>query len=169
MIDVSIIIFFLALISIIYIFARQAKTLRRKNRLNETFASKDLSYENFRILNEKTRRLWLEFIHSLAIVLSKFWARFTHHVGTWFHKGVSRVEKQLIKHEKQNGDMVVKQSVFLTTIKTYKKEIKKLKGKVEEELPRPRFADTNEKVVDNTPEMNTIDESKLEEDVVTPE
>lgn len=169
MIDVSIIIFFLALISIVYIFARQAKILRRENRLNETFPSKDLSYENFRILNEKTKHLWLEFIHSVAIVLSKFWARFTHHTGTWFHKGVSRVEQQLIKHEKKNGEALVKQSVFLTTIKTYKKEIKKLKGKVEEELPRPRFIETDSNTVDNNPDMNTIDESKLPDEADKPE
>lgn len=163
MFDVSIIIFLLTLVSIVWMFASQMKKLRREDRLHDAFPSKDLSYENFKLLNDKTKKLWLEFIHSTAMVLSKFWARLTHHIGTWFHKGIRRVEEQMIKQENKNGDSEVRQSVFLTTIKTYKKEIKKLKGKVEEELPRPRITEDSTPSVDNTPDMNTIDESKLPE------
>lgn len=163
MFDVSIIIFFLALIGIVWMFASQAKKLRREDRLHDAFPSKDLSYENFKLLNEKTKKLWLEFIHSTAVVLSKSWARLTHHIGTWFHKGIRRVEEQMIKQENKNVNGEIKQSVFLTTIKTYKKEIKKLKGKAEEELPRPRATEESTPSVDNTPDMNTIDESKLPE------
>lgn len=163
MFDVSIIIFLLALVGIVWMFASQAKRLRREDRLHDAFPSKDLSYENFKILNDKAKKLWLEFVHGAAVVLSKSWARLTHHVGTWFHRGIHRVEQQLIKHEKKNGKGEVKQSVFLTTIKTYKKEIKKLKGKAEEELPRPRVAEESTPSVDNMTDMNTIDESKLPE------
>ncbi len=169
MFDVSIIIFFLALIGIVWMFASQAKRLRREDRLHDAFPSKDLSYENFKLLNEKARKLWLEFIHSTAIVLSKFWARLTHHIGTWFHKGIRRVEQQMIKQEQKDGNGEVKQSIFLTTIKTYKKEIKKLKGAVEEELPRPRIAEESTPSVDNTTDMNTIDESKLPAQADKPE
>jgi hypothetical protein len=163
MFDISIIIFLLALLGIAAMFLSQSKKLKR-GELGSAFASKDLSYENFKILNEKTKVLWLQFIHAAAIILSKLWARLTHHIVSWFHRGVKRVEDQLIKHEKKHGtDDITKKSVFLTTIKTYKSEIKKLKGKVEEELPRPRIVDEPKNVVDIRPDINTIDESKLPE------
>lgn len=165
MIDISIIIFLLALLGIAAMFISQRGKLRRDANLQNAAYSKDLSYENFKILNNKARKAWLEFIHTTAIILSKLWARITHYIASIFHKGVRRVEEQLIKHEKKaaaNGEEIP-QSVFLTTIKTYKKEIKKLKGKVEEELPRPRIVDEPRNVVDIRPDINTIDESKLPE------
>lgn len=161
MIDISIIIFLLALIGIIAMFISQKKKLKHGGDLASAYSSKDLSYENFKILNEKLKVMWLKFIHTTAIVLSKLWARLTHTIVSWFHRGVKRVEEQMIKHEKKHGpDDITKKSVFLTTIKTYKSEIKKLKGKVEEELPRPR---ESEPIVAISEKNDNIDESKPEE------
>ncbi len=164
MIDVSVIIFILSLLGITWMFVSQAKKLKRGVVSEDAFSSKDLSYENLKIINDKIKMMWLRFIHVVAIVISKSWARLTHHTVSWFHKGIRRVENQLIKHEKKNGgDGIGQKSVFLTTIKAYKSEIKKLKGKVEEELPRPRVAEESTPSVDNMTDMNTIDESKLPE------
>lgn len=162
MFDISIIIFLLAVLGIAAMFISQGKKLKHGGE-TRAFHSKDLSYDNFRLLNAKGKKIWLEFIHTAAMILSKLWARITHYIGSIFHKGVRHVEKQMIKHEKQAASGEAPQSVFLTTIKTYKKEIKKLQGKVEEELPRPRIVDAPKNVVDIRPDINTIDESKLGE------
>lgn len=162
--DISIIIFFAALIAITAMFVAQARRLKRGEIEEASFSSKDLSYENFHSMNDRVKKLWLRAIHALAIIASKIWARITHSVTLAFHKGVKRVEHQLIKHEQKNGaaDMTDR-SVFLTTIKTYKKEIKKLQGKVEEELPRPRTTDTAQsETVAISEKIVTIDESKPE-------
>ncbi len=161
-IDASIIIFILTLLGITWMFVSQRRKLSHDESLGAEFSSKDLSYENFKLLNERAKLLWLQFIHATAIVISKLWARLTHHAVSWFHKGVRRVEEQMIKQEKRYGsDHIANRSVFLTTIKTYKGEIKKLRGKVEEELPRPRIADEAKNAVDNGEDLNTIDESSL--------
>ena len=159
MIHISIIIFALALISIIVMMVSQYKKLVRSGAIDKDFSSKDLSYENFVSLNKKLRTLWLVFIHTTAIVLSKIWARTTHFISSIFHKGISHVEKQIIKREKartQEGEEIP-QSVFLTTIKTYKNEIKKLKKKAEEELPHPREMQGPKPLVDNNTETNRIE------------
>ncbi len=164
MVDISIIIFFAALIAIMALFFIQARRLKRGMIEASSFSSKDLSYENFRIINDRMKKFWLHGIHALAIIASKVWARITHSVTIAFHKSVKRVENQLIKHEQKSGLLDrTEQSVFLTTIKTYKKEIKKLQGKVEEELPRPRTEDSEPlDVVAISEKIDTIDESKPE-------
>ncbi len=139
MFDISIIIFALALIAIIVMFISQYRKLKRNGTLHNDFPSKDFSYENFELLNTKMRRLWLTTIHGGAIIATKVWVRITYYISTFFHRGFKKVEERIIRIEKknkENGDR--SQSVFLTTIKTYKHEVKKLKGRVEEELPRPR-------------------------------
>jgi hypothetical protein len=165
MIDASVIIFFATLIAILVMFVHQGGKLKRGEIDEATFSSKDLSYENFRIINDRVKKLWLKSIHALAIMGSKVWARITHQVTTAFHKGVKHVENQLIKHEQKNGadSDVTDQSVFLTTIKTYKKEIQKLQGKVEEELPRPRVTEEqHSETVAISEKIDTIDESRPE-------
>ena len=133
MFDVSVIIFVVAVIGMITLFALQA------NKVGETdHVSKDLSYENFQKLRRRSYEFSRFVIHSLAIILSKTWARITHFIWGIFHKGVKHIDKQLQKHEKKIAEGVAKQSVFITTVKAYKHEIKKLKGRVEEELPRAR-------------------------------
>ncbi len=163
MIHISIIIFAATLIAIIVMMVKQYSKLSASGELDKDFSSKDLSYENFVTLNKKLATLWLIFIHTTAIVLTKLWARLTHFISSIFHKGVNHVERQIIKREKarsQDGEGVP-QSVFLTTIKTYKNEIKKLKRKAEEELPRPRTMQGPKPLVDNRADINTIDETKL--------
>ena len=157
MIDVSVIIFLIALISMITLFAFQA------NKVGDVeHESKDLSYENFQKLRRRSYEFSQFIIHSFAIILSKFWARITHFVWSIFHKGVKHIDKQLQKHEKKIESGEAKQSVFITTVKAYKHEIKKLKGKVEEELPRARTENPPARQVDfNRPESNI--EEPLEE------
>lgn len=151
MIDISIIIFLLALIAIIVMFVSQYKKIKQNGDIEKDFPSKDFSRENFELLNNKAKRFWLIFIHGIVIIATKIWARLTHHVSLFFKKSLEKFEARIIKHEKKNAtDRNQAQSIFLTTIKTYKHEIRKLKGSVEEELPRPResnnVVDTKEDV-----------------------
>lgn len=158
MFQISIIIFVLTLIAIIVMMVMQYNRLKKRGELMKEFSSKDLSYESFVSLNKKLQTLWLILIHTTAIVLTKIWARITHFVSSMFHKGISKVEQQIIKREKERGiGDEVPQSVFLTTIKTYKNEIKKLKKKAEEELPRPRTMQGPKPLVDNSEETNRIE------------
>lgn len=133
MFDISIIIFAVSLVTLVIMFAVQSRKIG-----NQDYPSKDLSYDNF----QKLRRRIYEFsnfiIHSAAIILSKTWARINHFIWSLFHKGVRHIDAAIMKHEKKQSDGEAKQSVFITTVKAYKHEIKKLKGRVEEEQPRPR-------------------------------
>lgn len=157
MIDASVIIFAASLISMIALFAYQAGRVGDANH-----ASKDLSYENFQKLRSRSYEFSQFLIHSIAIILSKSWARVTHFVWGIFHKGVKHIDRQLQKHEKRTAEGVATQSVFITTVKAYKHEIKKLKGKVEEELPRARNHNPRKQEVDfKQPESNI--EEPLEE------
>ncbi len=151
MFDISIIIFAASLIGIIILFVVQAGRIG-----DEEYASKDLSYENFHKLRKRIFEFWQLIIHSLAIILSKSWARVTHFVWGIFHKGAKHIDNQLMKHEKRKSDGEVKQSVFITTVKAYKHEIKKLKGRVEDEKPRARNEVENAGV-DLSPEDNKIE------------
>lgn len=139
MIDVSIIIFTISLIAIIAMFISQYKRLKKAGELEKEFPPKDLSYESFQSFTIRLKKFWLALAHSIAIIISKLWARLTHYLSHTFNKTMSKIEERIIKSEKKNNSGESQsQSVFLTTIKTYKHEIKKLKGRVEEEAPRPR-------------------------------
>lgn len=148
MLDLSIIIFALSFITICVIVTLQWSKLKNTNGFEKVFPSKDLTYENFQIVNSKLKRSWLIFIHSVAIIATKIWVRITHYISAFFRKGFKKVEDRLIKIEKKNSEEgVASQSLFLTTMKTYKREIRKMKKSSEDEMPRPRDAaplDTNE-------------------------
>lgn len=152
------IIFLASLIAIIVMIVRQYKKITLTGEIHQDFSSKDLSYESFRTIQSKSRRLWLVIIHTVAIVASKAWARITHEITRLFHKFFNKLEERVKKHENRHGSGEAReQSVFLTTMKTYKHEIKKLRGKVEEEAPRARGEGA---VVDLLPKDNNIEESK---------
>lgn len=140
MLDISIIIFSISLIATIAMFVSQYKKLKKNGELEKEFPVKDLSYESFQSFSIRLKKFWTVFIHSVAIIISKIWARITHYLSQTFKKGMSKIEERIIKGEKKNNinNENRSQSVFLTTIKTYKHEIKKLKGRAEEEAPRPR-------------------------------
>lgn len=139
MIDISIIVFLVSLVAIIVMFVAQYRRLKATGQLGMDFPSKDLSYESFQSFSKKLGTLWLTIIHTVAIILSKLWARLTHYLASGFNKAAKKIEHQIIKTEKRNGAGGRSgRSVFLTTVKAYKHEIKKLKGRVEEEKPRPR-------------------------------
>lgn len=146
MLDISVIIFAAALIALVVMFLLQWPKVRD----GRVDGSHKPSYEHWEALRKKSRFIWLAFAHGSAIIASKTWARITHFVSGTLHKGAKRLEREIMKHEKSNGE-TGRQSVFLTTVKTYKHEIKRLKGRVEEELPRPREAAQIEeaKEVDN--------------------
>lgn len=137
MFDISIIIFLVSLVSIIGMFFIQYRKLKKSGELEKDFPQKDLSYESFRNFSIKLKRLWLIFIHSAAILFSKIWARITHKLAFWFNKFTKKIEERIIKSEKSDSKEI-NQSVFITTIKAYKHEIKKLKGRVEPDKPKPR-------------------------------
>ncbi len=154
MFSIPIIIFVASLIAIIWMFATQYKRLKTTGQLERDFAVKDLSYESFQSFNARLWSFWLLFIHSAAIVISKFWARITHTLARAFNNAARKIEERIIKSEKKSGTVGrPEQSVFLTTIKAYKHEIKKLKGEAFEEKPRPR----EEAVLDKAPEKNRME------------
>lgn len=156
MIDISIIIFVASLITIIVMFVFQYKKLKSKGELDKNFPPRELSYESFRNFTIRLKNLWLIFIHSSAILISRVWARITHKLSFWFNKITKKIEEQIIKSEKINQNKDLNQSVFITTIKAYKTEIKKLKGRVEPDKPKPRI-EQKTKALDNLPEKNKIE------------
>lgn len=155
MLDISMIIFVLALIGISVMFVRQYKKLKVDGELDKEFPTRDFSYESFQTFNKKLWQMWLMVIHGTAIVGTKAWAHTTHHTTKVLRKGLKKIEDRIIKSEKKNSDGTPReQSVFLTTIKTYKHEIRKLERRSEDELPRPR---ENSSPVDLSAEDNKIE------------
>ena len=139
-------------------FVSQNSKLKKSDDTTTLYRSKELSYANFKILNNRIKRLWLSFIHTLFIIISKLWARLTHHVSAIFNKGVKKIDEQLIKHERKTRTSPSNnQSLFITTVKSYKTEIQKLKKRVEDELPRPRKAKKESLVIDKEDDITTID------------
>lgn len=140
MLHISMILFVLALIALIVMFVRQYKKLKQSGDFDKEFPTRDLSYESFQTFNKKLWQMWLALIHGTAIVGTKAWAHTTHHTTKVLRKGLQKIEDRIIKSEKRgiDGDVPREQSVFLTTIKTYKHEIRKLERRSEDEPPRPR-------------------------------
>lgn len=157
MLDISMIIFVLALVAVIVMFVRQYKKLKVDGELDKEFPTRDFSYESFQTFNKKLWQMWLMVIHGTAIVGTKAWAHTTHHTTKVLRKGLKKIEDRIIKSEKKNSDGTPReQSVFLTTIKTYKHEIRKLERRSEDELPRPR------EEVANLQKSDNINETKPE-------
>ncbi|MEZ4103534.1 MAG: hypothetical protein R3B55_03230 [Candidatus Paceibacterota bacterium] len=88
---------------------------------------------------EKVKIILNYIIHSLAIVISRLWARISHRLSIIRLKMVNRIETYF-KHKNENtiNKEVKTQSILLTTIKAYKKEIKKLKQKIDPDEIRPK-------------------------------
>lgn len=139
-------------------FIAQSIKLKKSNEVVTSYGSRELSYANFKILNNRIKKLWLSFIHTLFIIISKLWARLTHHVSAVFNKGVKKIDEQLLKHEKKTRTSLnANQSLFITTVKSYKNEVRKLKKRVEDELPRPRPKKKENLVIDKESDITTID------------
>lgn len=88
----------------------------------------------------KKVKLILNYIaHSFAIFISKIWARISHRVLIIRRSIVNRIETYF-KHKNENNlnKEAKTQSILLTTIKAYKKEIKKLKQTIEPDQMRPK-------------------------------
>ncbi len=82
-------------------------------------------------------------VHSLAIFLSKIWARISHSVSTIYKKISSKIGNHLKqKQSVEQGKKVIPESIIITTIKAYKKEMKKLKEKVEQKKIKTIEADS---------------------------
>jgi len=84
--------------------------------------------------------------HSIAVFVSKIWARISHRVFKIRRKIVNKVE-DYFKHKNENNlnKDAKTQSILLTTIKAYKKEIKKLKQTIEPDDMKPRNETTESK------------------------
>jgi len=154
MLDISIILFIASLIGIIVLFSVRYWQLKSSNGLNEEFPAKDLSYESFRKFSIKLKRLWLVSTHTIAIIVSKSWARLTHYLASSANKLGNKIEEQIIKTEKNGSSPNKKHSIFLTTVKAYKHEIKKLKGRIEPDKPKMRVEN---KRLDKSTEKNKIE------------
>jgi len=77
--------------------------------------------------------------HSIAVFVSKIWARISHRIFKIRRKIVNKIE-DYFKHKNENNlnKEAKTQSILLTTIKAYKKEIKKLKQTIEPDEVKPR-------------------------------
>jgi hypothetical protein len=135
-------------------FVRQGRSVLKNPELHPEVPARDISYETFKTVQAKTKNISLVATHAMAITASKAWARTTHHVGKFGNRVINKVEERIKKHETKNASENRPQSIFLTTIKAYKHEIKKLNGAAQEELPRPRSE------VDLSEKDNNIEESK---------
>lgn len=70
--------------------------------------------------------------HSFAVIVSRLWARLSHRIGTVYNKITKKLEDYFNHKNESNIKKGQKtQSILLTTIKAYKREIKKLNGKIE--------------------------------------
>ncbi|MCC7469882.1 MAG: hypothetical protein IT284_01965 [Bacteroidetes bacterium] len=139
MLDISIIIFAISLIAIVAMLLSQYLSLKKSGLLDKDFEQKDLSYRNFQSFTIRLKNFLLIAMHRIAILLSRFWARLTHAISSVFHNSMRKLEERIIKVERDNGTSgTSNQSIFFTTINAYKHEIKKLKGRIEEETPRPK-------------------------------
>lgn len=139
MLDISIIIFAISLIAIVAMLLSQYLSLKKSGLLDKDFEQKDLSYRNFQSFTIRLKNFLLIAMHRIAILLSRFWARLAHAISSVFHNSMRKLEERIIKVERDNGTGgTSNQSIFFTTINAYKHEIKKLKGRIEEETPRPK-------------------------------
>ena len=88
---------------------------------------------------EKVKLILNYIAHSFAILVSRVWARISHRVLVIRRKIVNRIENYF-KHTNENNlnKEVKTQSILLTTIKAYKKEIKKLKQTIQPDEMRPK-------------------------------
>ena len=88
---------------------------------------------------EKVKLILNYIAHSFAIAVSRLWARISHRVFIIRRSIVNRIETYF-KHKNENNlsKEVKTQSILLTTIKAYKKEIKKLKQTIEPDQMRPK-------------------------------
>lgn len=82
----------------------------------------------------------------MAIVVSRLWARISFFVSKIYKNIVNKLERYF-KHKNENNlDKDAKtQSILLTTIKAYKREIKKLKKTIEPDEMKPRSETEEEK------------------------
>ncbi len=88
---------------------------------------------------EKIKIILTYIAHSLAIVISRIWARISHHVSVVYKKIVNRIEEYFKHKNESNVNKEIKtQSILLTTIKAYKREIKKLNQKIDPDQMRPK-------------------------------
>jgi len=102
----------------------------------------DSTHPMGRHINSFWKRIKIIFnyiIHSFAIIVSRLWARISHRISVIYKNIVNKIEAYF-KHKNENNlnKEAKTQSILLTTIKAYKKEIKKLKQKIEPDEMRPK-------------------------------
>lgn len=85
-------------------------------------------------------RFTLNYIaHGSAVIFSKIWARISFSVSKIYRKIVNKLEEYFKHKNESNINKEAKtQSILLTTIKAYKREIKKLNRKIEDDKIGPK-------------------------------
>ena len=153
MIDLSIIIFGVALVSIIVMLTLQLRKMRTsKNSVD----SENNNYENYHKVRGKLYMFFVGLTHIFVIFITKIWARFSHKAGVKAKKVTRKVEDYFNHKNEESIEKNKKtQSIFLTTMKTYKHEIKKLNEKIEDDTPSAR----KENNLDSEEKLNTIEKS----------
>lgn len=85
------------------------------------------------------KKISVYIIHQIAIMLSRIWARISHRVSLEYKKITIKLENYFNHKNEANLKRGQKtQSILLTTIKAYKKEIKKLNGKIDPDQMRSK-------------------------------
>ena len=111
----------------------------RKNNLEHEEDSVHPMKKHVQFIGKKVVVVLTYIAHSFAIVVSRLWARLSHKVSKIYGKIVEKIENYFRhKHEENINKDVKTQSILLTTIKAYKREIKKLNQKIEPDEMRPR-------------------------------
>ena len=88
---------------------------------------------------EKIKIILNYIAHSIAIIVSRLWARISHRVLIIRRSIVNKIEAYFKHTNEKNINKEAKtQSILLTTIKAYKREIKKLNQKIDHDQMRPK-------------------------------
>lgn len=132
------IIFGISLIGILVMIYRGVSHIRRNGFEHEEDGVHPVA-KNLNSLIKKIGIIFTYIMHVIAAFLSRIWARITHKVSNIYKKIVNKLEDYFKhKHENNINKDVKTQSILLTTIKAYKKEIKKLNQKIEPDQMRPK-------------------------------
>jgi hypothetical protein len=132
-----IIIFIISLIGILVMVYRGVSHVRVQG--IEHVESTHPVAKHIRRLGYSGKEISVYIIHQIAIMLSRIWANISHRISREYRKITIKLENYFNHKNEANLKRGQKtQSILLTTIKAYKKEIKKLNGKIDPDQMRSK-------------------------------
>jgi hypothetical protein len=132
------IIFGISLFGILVMIYRGVSRVRKNNIEHEEGSVHPMG-KHVQSIGKQIGTIFRYIAHSFAILVSRLWARISYRVSVVYGRIVTKIENYFKhKHEDNINKDVKTQSILLTTIKAYKKEIKKLNRKIEPDEMRPK-------------------------------